>query len=316
MSIFLPFAMQNFLNVPLAMHESAADMLVAALSGRLNIRELTSASGIHSQRDLDDLALLGRERVDAGQLSFVSANKTKSSPQRARSSRDKTFQIAGDVAIVPIKGTLMKDWGIGPYSGSTGYDGIQTQIMDAVQDADVKAIWMWIDSGGGTVNGLEQTADLIYNLREKNTGKPIWAMASDYAYSAAYMLGTAADRFYAPRLGGVGSVGTITMHADLSKKLENDGIKVTVIRAGKNKARANGIEPLDEETLAHIEAQCAEHRNAFIETVARNMGISKKSVAETEGLDYMGTAAKAIGFVTEVLPEPEVWGKLQRKINR
>src|SRR3546814_1995740 len=46
------------------------------------------------------------------------------------------------IAILPVQGTLRRTWGIGPYSGATGYDGLWTQLMHAAENDEVKAIFM------------------------------------------------------------------------------------------------------------------------------------------------------------------------------
>ncbi|TOL42864.1 serine peptidase, partial [Vibrio parahaemolyticus] len=66
-----------------------------------------------------------------------------------------------------------------------------------------------IDSPGGEVAGCFDLVDLIYELRGK---KPIYAILSENAYSAAYAIASAADKIYVPRTGGVGSVGVIVIH--------------------------------------------------------------------------------------------------------
>src|SRR3546814_16987759 len=38
------------------------------------------------------------------------------------------------IAILPVQGTLRRTWGIGPYSGATGYDGLWTQLMHAAEN--------------------------------------------------------------------------------------------------------------------------------------------------------------------------------------
>ncbi|WP_196302053.1 S49 family peptidase, partial [Ralstonia solanacearum] len=44
--------------------------------------------------------------------------------------------------------------------------------------------------------------------------KPVWAVANDMAFSAAYALASAASRLFVSRTGGVGSIGVIAMHVD------------------------------------------------------------------------------------------------------
>jgi ClpP class serine protease len=198
----------------------------------------------------------------------------------------------------------------------TGYDGIETKILDAENDPGIAAKALVIDSGGGDVAGLFDLVDLIWSMNAKNGGKPTYAICADHAYSAAFAIATAADKVWVPRTGGVGSVGVITLHADYSEQLASNGIKVTVIRSGAEKFRAHPAENLPAHTQAHIQAQIDEIRAIFIETVARNMGISKKSVRETEALDYMGAQAKAIGFVNEVGSKHQAWYSIQQRISR
>lgn len=298
----LPLLMQNLLNTPLCVAPSYAAMMVAALNGRLDISSLQIDDRQMGREEMEALAARGRVDADA---------------KRADRKSGTIIDRVGNVAVIQVWGTLTRTWGVGPYSGSTGYDGILMQLEDAIKDEDIKGIWLDIDSGGGTVNGLFDLVDTIFSFRSRNGGpKPIYAMCADYAYSAAFAIGTAADKLFVPPTGGAGSVGVITLHASYKEALENEGIKVTVIREPEDKAKGTEFEDLDAETESQIRAQCKEIADIFQDKVARNMGISKASVAATKGLDYMGRHAKAIGFVSDVLPEPLAWAKLQRRISR
>lgn len=314
MSSFLPFVMQNLCNRPLMVSEAHGRMIASALAGRLN---LSSFEDSYTRLDAAEMARIAEGgRADADARRAALATKPYMTAQQAGPARGKSFEQAGEIAVIRVWGTLTRNWGVGPYSGSTGYDGIQIQLLDAIQDRDVKAIWLDINSGGGAVDGCFDLVDLIWSMNEKNGGKPIYAMAADYAFSAAYALATAADKVYVPATGGVGSVGVIMLHADITQMLENEGVKVTLIRSGERKYRGSEFEALDADTLDHLQGQCDEIRSVFIDRVARNMGISKKVVSDTEALDYMGAAAKTIGFVTDVMPEHAAWAKLERKIAR
>lgn len=312
MSSFLPFVLQQLCNRPIATSEDHGRMIASALAGRLNISAYEDSFTRLDAEEMARIAVGGRANADAQRA----AKSTSSSTRSARSVRGKTFEQAGSIAVIRVWGTLTRNWGVGPYSGSTGYDGIEIQLLDAMQDPDIKAVWLDINSGGGAVDGVFDLAELIYQMREKESGKPIWAMAADYAFSAAYCLASACDKVIVPSTGAVGSIGVITLHADITKALESEGIKVTVLRSKPRKARENQYEELDEETAAHIMAQLREIDAIFDETVARNRGISKKAVSETLGLDYIGSQAKTIGLVSDVLSEHEAWAKLERKIAR
>lgn len=297
----LPLIAQRFLNQPLCMHPSRAPMLIAALNQRIGVNAIQYGENEYGREEMAMLADAGRHEAGVRQARRVSG---------------KTFQETEGVAIIPVEGTLANSYGLDPESGFTGYDGIETKILDAENDPSIRAKALVIDSGGGDVAGLFDLAELIWSLNAKNGGKPTYAICADHAYSAAYALATAADKVWVPRTGGVGSVGVITLHADYSEQLKSNGIKVTVIRAGEEKFRSHPAEPLPEHTLAHIQGQIDDIREIFIETVARNMGVSKKSVRETEALDYMGLQAKAIGFVSDVGSKHQAWGSIIQSISR
>ena len=296
----LPRLASQLLNTPLAIHRDRAQVLAAVFSGRLNIDGFIQEHQRLDRADFERVAFEARMEADA---------------KRAERKSGSIVEAVGNIAVIQVWGTLTRTWGVGPYSDTTGYDGILMQLEEALNDPEIKGIWLDIDSGGGSVNGLFDLVDVIYAARARNGGpKPIWAMAADYAFSAAYAIGSAADKFMVPPTGGVGSVGVITMHTSFREALENEGIKVTVMREPELKAKATNFEDLDAETEEHIRGQLREVCAIFQDKVARNMGLSRKAVADTKGLDYMGATAKAVGFVSDVLPEPLAWEKFKRHI--
>jgi ClpP class serine protease len=306
--------MEHLFNTPVALHPSKAEMICAALSGRLNITSLENASTRLDARALEDLALMGRKNLaftNERVLDLEARRPSGGAQPQVSDVEGRPYDVVGRIAIIRIWGTLTRTWGVGPYSGSTGYDGIQTQILYAQTDRAVDKIWLDINSGGGAVNGLFDLQQMIYSLSARFGGKPIFAMAADYAYSAAFALMVAADRLFVPRTGGVGSVGCVAMVADLSKAMEEDGIKVTIVRSPDRKFRNNPIEGPDEKSLAHLQSQIDETTQIFQERVAECLDIPKSVVSETEGLDYMGRHAKAIGFVNEVMSEQQAWAQLE-----
>jgi ClpP class serine protease len=303
MSIYFPLVAQQMFNTPLAMHESMAEMVISALSGRMNISELVTSAGVMDRSDL-------MARSGSDKKSKPMANVTPSSTYG-----DDFYSVVGGVAIIPVYGALTKSGGL----CSTGYNDFQSAHMAAMNDDAVKAVWYDINSGGGTIAGLFGLTDIIHSTNEKNGGKPVWAFAGDTAFSAAYAIGAAADKFYMPDLGGVGSVGCIAMVADASKALEKDGVSVKVIRSTPGKALLSGIEPIDgdpamEGALAKLQGQVKMAGDYFVEKVASYRGISKKAVADSDGSDYMGAEAKVIGFVSDVMSEAAAFAKLTRKI--
>lgn len=296
----LPRLMDTWLNAPLCCTERYVEIAAAVFRGRMNIDSVRS-----------DAVDLGRPELEA----IANGAKIEADAKRAQYLAGTCLEAVDDIAVIQVYGALTRCWGVGPYSGATGYDGILMQLEDAIANPQINGIWLDVDSGGGTVNGLFDLVDMIYSFRQSNGGpKPIWGMAADYAYSAAYALLSACDKCFVGPTGGVGSVGTITMHTSYKRQDEEAGVDVTVLRYPPLKATATEFEDLDDKTREHIMGQLMTITGIFQDKVARNMGIPKSAVAGTQGLDYMGADAKAIGFVTDVLPEPIVWENFRQLV--
>ncbi|WP_244590453.1 S49 family peptidase [Xenorhabdus stockiae] len=216
---------------------------------------------------------------------------------------DAGYDVLEGIALIPVQGTLVQKLGsLRPYSGMTGYDGIRQVFLRALNDPAVKGICLDIDSPGGEVAGCFDLVDLIYQSRGE---KPIHAILSENAYSAAYAIASAADRIIVPRTGGVGSVGVIVIHCDWSQHIKEDGLKVTIITYGDRKAESNPYVPLSEEAKAAIQHDVDEMGRLFVRTVSRNRGLSEEHIRKTQAACYLADEGVQAGVADEVSP-PDV----------
>ncbi|OAT41366.1 head-tail preconnector protein [Hafnia paralvei ATCC 29927] len=265
----LPHLAQRLFNTPLALHPRKAEVVMAALTDRFGLTRIQSMS------DWDD-----------DDDSFT------------RQARDTGYDVVEGVAIIPIQGTLVQKLGtLRPYSGMTGYDGIRACFLRAMNDSEVTAICLDIDSPGGEVAGCFDLVDEIYASRGS---KPIWAILSESAYSAAYALASAADKIIVPRTGGVGSVGVIVMHVDWSQKIKSEGLQVTIITYGDRKAESNPYEPLSDAARKAIQSDIDEMGRLFVSTVSRNRGIAEKTIRDTEAACFLGADGVQLGLADKV----------------
>jgi len=211
----------------------------------------------------------------------------------------RTFALVDGIAIIPVEGVLVNKLGtLDPWCGMTGYDGLQVKIDHAAADPEVRGTLLDIDSPGGEVAGCFDLADRIFAARQ---AKPIWAVCTEDAYSAAYALASQCDRILVPRTGGVGSVGVVCLHADFSRALDEAGITVTLIHAGAHKVDGNPYEPLPDDVRDEIRGECESIRDLFGNTVARGREqLTIETVLATEARCYMAAEALDIGFADAV----------------
>lgn len=277
MNNMLPRLAQRIFNVPLALHPRKAEIVIAALADRLGVSHMFREGGTPVP-----LAM------DGDEYSFAEPG---SNPRSG-------YDMDGPIALIEISGTLVQKLGsVRGYSGLTGYDGIRQNLFAAMSDPKVEAIVLDIDSPGGEVAGCFDLVDTIYGARGQ---KPIWAILNESAYSAAYAIASAADKIYVPRTGGVGSIGVIAAHVDMSQALTTAGIKVTFITYGDYKADGHAELPLSDEALARFQADIDAMGELFVETVARNRNISAATVRGTKAACFMGGKGVALGLADEV----------------
>ncbi len=218
----------------------------------------------------------------------------------------KVFDEVEGVAVIPVVGTLVAKLGsLDPWCGMTGYDGLLVKLREAAADPAVRGILLDVESPGGEVHSsLEELALAIHSAR---AAKPVWAVMSDYGYSAAYWLASQADRVVLPPTGGAGSVGVVCLHADVSRMLDEAGITVTLIHAGAHKVDGNPYQPLPEAVRDEIAAECEAIRTRFAAEVSRGRGLDPALVTATEARCYMGQAAVAAGLADQVMTPEEAF---------
>lgn len=293
MNNLLPRLGQRMFNTPLAIHPRKAEVVIAALSDRLGVTQMLRMDG-------SAVAPMAMEDDEYGFAEPGRVSRTG-------------YDNVGGVALIEVQGTLVQKLGsLRPYSGMSGYDGIRQNFLTALSDPDVKAIALDIDSPGGEVAGCFDLVDTIYNARG---AKPIWSILNESAYSAAYAIASAADRIVVPRTGGVGSIGVICAHVDMSKALSAAGVKVTFITYGDTKADGHPEVPLSEEALARFQADINTMGELFVDTVARNKNISAATVRGTQAATFMGDRGVALGLADEVAAPDAAFRALIKQIS-
>lgn len=227
-------------------------------------------------------------------------------------SRFRPYNVRSGVLYIPVKGVLMHDF---PYqfgSMGTGYEYVWAAFSVGMNDPNVKGIALLVDSPGGEVAGNFDLVDRMYALRGQ---KPVISVVSDHAYSAAYSIASVADRITVPKTGGVGSIGVVTMHIDQSARLEQEGLKVTFIYAGKHKVDGNSAEPLSPEVKKRVQERIDSVYEVFVSAVSRNRGLDSHEVRGTEARTYISDKAIMAGLADEIGAMEEVISAFSSKVN-
>jgi signal peptide peptidase SppA len=175
----------------------------------------------------------------------------------------------------------------------TAYESVERQVSAAVADPSISRIVLDIDSNGGDATGAFELAD---SIRAANLIKPVHAIVHYRAFSGGYLLAAAAGEVSVSQSSGVGSIGVIAKHVDLSKALENEGVKVTTAYRGARKADLSPDAPLTDGAMAALNQQLDRIYSQFTNSIAGFRNTPVQSVVGTDAGLYFGQDAIDVGL--------------------
>jgi signal peptide peptidase SppA len=168
-------------------------------------------------------------------------------------------------------------------------------LSDAVDafsaNPEVEKVAFQISSPGGTVTGVEELANKIRGL-----GKPTLAYTDSEMASAAYWIGSAADRVVASPSATVGSIGVYIAIPDYSAAAEMAGIKMVVLKSGKFKGAGIEGTSLNPDQIENLQASVDTIHGEFKDAVLMKRKMVKAEAME--GQTFSGKQAAAQGLVT------------------
>jgi ClpP class serine protease len=286
-------------NTPLMIDQAKAETIVWAFGTRLlgvPVRALENALGTADPR-----------RTHAGVVGEPLLRAMEADGMRG-------FQVDRNVGVIGIEGTLVRKGAfLGQSSGETSYEGLTAQVSRAFDPA-IKGVAFEVDSFGGQVNGVFELADRIAEL---SAIKPTIAILTDFALSAAYLLASQCRQIVMPPFGMAGSIGCIALHVNEAAALENEGLTITVIKAGALKDQGSSLGPPSDAYLAKRQVGCDEARLAFAAAVGRGRGArcTTEMALATEADFYEGEAAVAAGLVDAIANPRDAYEQFVAAVN-
>lgn len=202
-----------------------------------------------------------------------------------------TKKARSQIAIVDVIGPLSQraDYFCGWIDG---YDSIAERVTSAIEDTEVGAVVLRVDSPGGDLAGLEECIRSIVAVRDAEQ-KPIGVYVDELACSAAYWLaaGVSDAGIFAPTSAEVGSIGCYTMFADMRGALEQEGNAVTLVRDPPGKDAGNPFDPVVDVALERERVRVTEAATRFYEAIGSLRGVDALLVRALNGATFGAAAA-------------------------
>lgn len=223
----------------------------------------------------------------------------------------KPTSTAGAIAVVNVHGVIAHRANLlTETSGGTSTEALSQTIQTLARTPEITAIVLDVNSPGGGVFGMPELAQTI---REARASKRVVAVANAQMASAAYWLGSAASELVITPSGQVGSIGVFALHEDHSAQLDEAGVKVSVISAGKHKAERLPFAALTEDARAAIQKDVDTFYGMFVRDVAQGRQVTVAAVRSGFGEGRMVQADEALeaGMVDRIATLDEVVDGLQ-----
>ncbi len=198
-----------------------------------------------------------------------------------------------------------------------------------MNDDDVKAVVLRVNSGGGSAYASEQIWHQVEVLKAK---KPVVVSMGGMAASGGYYISCGSNWIVAEPTTLTGSIGIFGMFPDASQLLtEKLGVKFDEVKTNKNSAFGTMARPFNEEEMAYLDhyiergydlfrSRVATGRKMSVEDVEKiaqghvwlgQDALKNKLVDELGGLDAAVKKAASLANLTEYhtsnYPAPKSW---------
>jgi signal peptide peptidase SppA len=190
------------------------------------------------------------------------------------------------VAVIPVTGPLFRYANLFTMiSGASSYELIARDFTAALENPQIKAIILDIDSPGGEVNGVSELSNMVFAARGK---KPIVAYASGDAASGAYWIASAADEIVVSETSALGSIGVVGMYQGKSGK------SAEAVEIVSSQSPHKRLDPTTDDGRSRLQTRIDSMADVFIETIARNRNVSAENVQNHYGGGDVLIGAKAV----------------------
>ena len=204
------------------------------------------------------------------------------------------------IAVIYSSGMILPDMLNSPF-GSAGITPkkLKKQLDSAVEDDNVKAIVIYINSPGGSAT----SSDLLWHyIKQASEEKPVVASMGSVAASGGYYMAMGADRVLAGENTITGSIGIFNLLFNAEELISDKiGIEYETIKTHEYADLLNLTRPFTPAERRIIQQNVESGYETFLKRVSDARGMSRDETHEVaQGRVYTGVAAREAGLIDEV----------------
>ncbi|HPE31900.1 MAG TPA: signal peptide peptidase SppA, partial [Parvularculaceae bacterium] len=205
---------------------------------------------------------------------------------------------APNVAIVTAAGVIVD--GEAPVGQAAGGDTVAGFLKQALEDEDVKAVVLRVDSPGGSAFASEVIRDGVLAL--KAAGKPVVVSMGSLAASGGYWISSAADEIWASPTTITGSIGIFGFFTTFENTASEIGVYVDGVGTTPlSPIMATGVGPLPPEAADIIQQSVEEGYERFLTVVGEGRHLEPSYVDSVgQGRVWIGKTALDLKLVDQL----------------
>lgn len=216
----------------------------------------------------------------------------------------KDEKVEGDkIAIYYASGDIVQDPKAATMFGNNDYIAsrkVCKDLEELMNDDDVKAVVVRINSGGGDAYASEQ---MWHQMSELRKVKPVVVSMGDYAASGAYYMSAPASWIVAQPNTLTGSIGIFAVIPDFSGLVTSKlGVRFDEVKTNRNSTFGNTMaRPFNAEETAMLQASVNRGYSLFRQRVADGRHLTIESVEKiAQGRVWLATDALNIKLVDQL----------------
>lgn len=208
-----------------------------------------------------------------------------------------------EIAVYYAEGDIVQDPKAATMFGNNNYIAsrkVCKDLEDLMNDDDVKAVVVRINSGGGDAYASEQ---MWHQMSELRKVKPVVVSMGDYAASGAYYMSAPASWIVAQPNTLTGSIGIFAVIPDLSGLVTTKlGVRFDEVKTNRNSTFGNLMaRPFNSEEKAMLQASVNRGYSLFRQRVAEGRRLPVESVEKiAQGRVWLATDALNIKLVDQL----------------
>lgn len=230
---------------------------------------------------------------------------------RTESSHNESTQVA----VLDLSGVIVSQYDGGFDPSITVSKDFIAMLADTMDDDEIDAVLIKVNSPGGEVFASEEIAQAI-DILKANSEKPVYVVLETMAASGGYYIASSGTKIFSYPDTLLGNIGVRIDLPNIEGLLGKVGVKMKSITSGKLKTMGSPFREMTEEEEKIFSDLIDESYETFVQRVATGRNISPQEVKKlADGRIFSGRQGKENGLVDEIVTSlPDLSATLARDL--